>query len=101
MNSFPKDTNAIFADSRMYSYSKSCNILFTTELAKKLTGTRVTVNALHPGAVETEICRRVPEVFKLIMNPIINLYFKVSVIEFTLGIIKILNKKYRNFTEIV
>jgi len=38
---------------RAYSNSKLANILFTTELAERLTGTGVTANCLHPGAVNT------------------------------------------------
>ena len=36
-----------------YGNSKLANILFTTELARRLEGTGVTVNALHPGFVAT------------------------------------------------
>ena len=36
-----------------YSCSKLCNILFTRELARRLHGTGVTVNSLHPGFVAT------------------------------------------------
>jgi len=36
-----------------YSNSKLANILFTSELARRLQGSGVTVNAVHPGAVRT------------------------------------------------
>ena len=36
-----------------YSRSKLCNILFTRELARRLHGTGVTANCLHPGFVAT------------------------------------------------
>lgn len=38
---------------RVYGMSKTCNILFTYELARRLAGTGVTVNCCHPGAVAT------------------------------------------------
>ncbi len=38
---------------RAYGNSKLANILFTVELARRLEGTGVTVNALHPGFVAT------------------------------------------------
>ena len=38
-----------------YANSKLCSILFTTELARRLAGTRVTVNAAGPGLVRTNI----------------------------------------------
>jgi NAD(P)-dependent dehydrogenase (short-subunit alcohol dehydrogenase family) len=37
----------------VYGVSKLCNILFTRELAKRLAGTGVTANCLHPGGVNT------------------------------------------------
>ena len=42
---------------RAYGRSKLCNILFTYELARRLEGSGVTVNALHPGLVRTGIAR--------------------------------------------
>ena len=41
-----------------YSRSKFCNILFTKELARKLEETSITVNAVHPGGVRTEIAEK-------------------------------------------
>jgi NAD(P)-dependent dehydrogenase (short-subunit alcohol dehydrogenase family) len=38
--------------------SKFANVLFTYELARRLEGTGVTANALHPGLVLTNIARR-------------------------------------------
>lgn len=40
-----------------YCQSKLANILFARELARRLQGTGVTVNALHPGTVTTELPR--------------------------------------------
>jgi len=38
-----------------YGRSKLANLYFTYELARRLAGTGVTVNAAHPGAVRTEL----------------------------------------------
>jgi NAD(P)-dependent dehydrogenase (short-subunit alcohol dehydrogenase family) len=40
---------------RIYGRSKLANILFTYELARRLEGSGVTVNCLHPGAVATRL----------------------------------------------
>jgi NAD(P)-dependent dehydrogenase (short-subunit alcohol dehydrogenase family) len=40
---------------RVYGQSKLCNILFTYELARRLAGTGITANCLHPGAVATRL----------------------------------------------
>jgi NAD(P)-dependent dehydrogenase (short-subunit alcohol dehydrogenase family) len=42
-----------FGAMRAYGRSKLCNVLFTRELARRLQGTQVTANCLHPGFVAT------------------------------------------------
>ncbi|MEZ4699994.1 MAG: SDR family oxidoreductase [Rhodothermales bacterium] len=44
-----------FAPYGSYAQSKLANILFTRALARRLAGTGVTVNCLHPGVVRTNI----------------------------------------------
>ncbi len=46
-----------YSGMRAYCESKLANILFTRELSRRLEGTSVTVNALHPGVVATEFAR--------------------------------------------
>jgi retinol dehydrogenase-12 len=38
-----------------YAASKLANILFTLALAKRLAGTRISANALHPGVIDTKL----------------------------------------------
>jgi NAD(P)-dependent dehydrogenase (short-subunit alcohol dehydrogenase family) len=49
-----------------YSRSKLANMLFVHALAKRLQGTGVTVNALHPGVVSTALARDMPAPFRLL-----------------------------------
>jgi retinol dehydrogenase-12 len=46
-----------FSAMTVYATSKLCSILFTTELARRLAGSKVTVNAAGPGLVKTNIGR--------------------------------------------
>jgi len=46
-----------YAGFRVYGISKLANVLFTYELARRLEGTGVTANALHPGFVATNFGR--------------------------------------------
>ncbi|KAH8252494.1 hypothetical protein KR032_000257 [Drosophila birchii] len=51
--------NKTYDEGVAYCQSKLANILFARELAQRLDGTGVTVNALNPGIADTEIARNV------------------------------------------
>jgi len=56
---------------RSYGRSKLANILFTRALAKRLAGTKVTANSLHPGLIATGIGQTSPlgrAVWKLVVR---------------------------------
>ena len=57
---------------RAYSRSKLANVLFSNELARRLAGTGVTSNSLHPGSVDTRIWSGAP----LWAKPLIQLVFR-------------------------
>ncbi len=44
-----------YASMRVYGTSKLANLLFTRELARRLEGSGVTVNCVHPGAVASRL----------------------------------------------
>ena len=51
-----------------YSRSKLANILFTRELSRRLEGTGVTANCLHPGVVATGIFRNQPGWIRMVFT---------------------------------
>lgn len=56
---------------RAYGQSKLALVLFTYELARRLEGTGVTANCLHPGFVATNIAQRgLPSIVRLLAKPI-------------------------------
>mmetsp|Transcript_4863 Transcript_4863/g.9136 ORF Transcript_4863/g.9136 Transcript_4863/m.9136 type:complete len:362 (+) Transcript_4863:123-1208(+) len=55
-----------FEATSWYGYSKLANILFASELDKKLAGKEIYVNSAHPGGVKTDLTRGVKE--KIIKN---------------------------------
>lgn len=63
----------------LYYVSKEANILFTKELARRLEGTGVTANCLHPGLIDTGIWRSVPAPLSWGLNLINACFFKTPV----------------------
>jgi NAD(P)-dependent dehydrogenase (short-subunit alcohol dehydrogenase family) len=57
-----------YSGSRAYAQSKLANILFTVAMAKRLQGTGVTVNALHPGMVATNFGQNNAFVWRIIFR---------------------------------
>ncbi len=66
---------------RAYSRSKLANVLFAAELARRLEGTGVTSNSLHPGSVDTNIWTGAP----LWAKPLIQVLFRPFFIKAELG----------------
>ncbi|CAH1246350.1 RDH14 [Branchiostoma lanceolatum] len=65
-----------YNEGRAYCDSKLMNILFTRELNKRLAGTGVTVNALHPGTVRSELFRSTPWFVKVLFERILQPFLK-------------------------
>ncbi len=61
---------------KAYSLSKLANIMFTYELARRLDGKPVTVNALHPGFVRTGFTRHAQGFSQKIFRVIAKLFAK-------------------------
>lgn len=61
-----------------YGQSKLANILFTRELAKRLHGSGVTANSLHPGAIATELGRHFPRYLLVLTNTIAPYFVKTA-----------------------
>lgn len=54
----------------IYHVSKMANMLFAQHLAKKLEGTNVVVNSVHPGFVDSEIYRLLPPWASVLLKPV-------------------------------
>src|SRR5437870_2337265 len=52
----------------VYGMTKLCNILFTRELARRLAGTGVTANCLHPGLVATNFGKQAGGIYSWIFR---------------------------------
>ena len=61
-----------FNGQMIYGQSKLANILFTYELARRLAGSGVTANALHPGFVATDFAKNngvIGRLFRVVTRP--------------------------------
>lgn len=68
---YERDYNILKA----YSRSKLANILFSNELSRRLSGTGVTSNSVHPGTVNTNIWAGAPIYARLIINSVLRWFF--------------------------
>ncbi|WP_312182996.1 SDR family oxidoreductase [Arthrobacter sp.] len=59
-----------YSGSRAYNQSKLANLLFTYELARRLQGSPVTANALHPGVVRTSFGAEDPGTVQRVFVPL-------------------------------
>ena len=67
---------ASYSGSKAYNQSKLANVLFTYELARRLTGSGVTANVLHPGVVRTAFGADDPGRMQQIFIPLARWFFK-------------------------
>jgi retinol dehydrogenase 14 len=65
-----------YSGSRAYDQSKLANVLFTYELARRLRGTSVTANALHPGVVNTSFGAEDPASVQRLLVPFMRPFMK-------------------------
>lgn len=80
---FQDDLNSdkAYEEATAYSQSKLANVLFTKEMSERLRGTGVTVNAVHPGIVATDLFRQHSPSFSSqfwgsMLKPFMWLFFK-------------------------
>jgi NAD(P)-dependent dehydrogenase (short-subunit alcohol dehydrogenase family) len=65
-----------YSGSRAYDQSKLANVLFTYELARRLRGTSVTANAVHPGVVNTSFGAEDPGTVQRLLVPFFRPFMK-------------------------
>lgn len=68
--------NLVYHMDNVYNHTKLHNVICTNELARRLQGTGVTANSVHPGIVMTEVIRNYPLHIRLIFNLIGICFFK-------------------------
>jgi NAD(P)-dependent dehydrogenase (short-subunit alcohol dehydrogenase family) len=65
-----------YSGARAYNQSKLANLLFSYELARRLAGTGVTANALHPGVVRTGFGAEDPAGTQRLFVPLLRPFMK-------------------------
>jgi retinol dehydrogenase 14 len=65
-----------YSGARAYNQSKLANVLFTYELARRLQGTSVTANALHPGTANTSFGAEDPRRIQRVLIPFLRPFMK-------------------------
>jgi retinol dehydrogenase 14 len=65
-----------YSGARAYNQSKLANVLFTYELARRLTAARVTANALHPGVTRTAFGAEDPAAIQRLFVPLMRPFMK-------------------------
>ena len=65
-----------YSGQRAYNQSKLANVLFTYELARRLQGSGVTANVLHPGVVRTAFGAEDPATMQRLLLPLVRPFMK-------------------------
>jgi NAD(P)-dependent dehydrogenase (short-subunit alcohol dehydrogenase family) len=65
-----------YSGQRAYNQSKLANVLFTYELARRLEGSGVTANALHPGVVRTAFGQEDSRGWMRLLLPVLRPFMK-------------------------
>jgi NAD(P)-dependent dehydrogenase (short-subunit alcohol dehydrogenase family) len=68
-----------FRGFEVYGETKLANVLFTFELARRLKGTNITANCLHPGTVVSDIPRNMHKVIYLLYPLYAQLFCKSTI----------------------
>ena len=58
-----------FQPFRQFRATNAANLLFAFELARRLEGAKVTSNAYHPGALQSDLMRQMPAMVRLLSWP--------------------------------
>ena len=65
-----------FSSLRSYGHSKLANVLFTRELTKRLEGSGIIVNCLHPGAIASNLGKNNKRWYSTLISLLMRPFFK-------------------------